>query len=142
MEQLSESASALKRTEFRTSPGWARNRCAVDADPVNEDQVLARDVVQQVTGAAAGELDGALRQQPGGDDQLRELRGQVRGLAGRLDQARHPGQERTGVGITDVSTLGKIDVQGPDAARFLDFIYANTFSTLAVGRARYGIMLR
>ncbi|MFI4868279.1 MAG: glycine cleavage T C-terminal barrel domain-containing protein, partial [Steroidobacterales bacterium] len=46
------------------------------------------------------------------------------------------------VGITDVSTLGKIDVQGPDAGEFLDFIYANTFSTLAVGRARYGIMLR
>jgi methylglutamate dehydrogenase subunit C len=49
---------------------------------------------------------------------------------------------RTGVGITDVSTLGKIDVQGADAARFLDFMYANTFSSLAVGRARYGIMLR
>jgi heterotetrameric sarcosine oxidase alpha subunit len=49
---------------------------------------------------------------------------------------------RRAVGLTDVSTLGKIDVQGGDAARFLDFIYANTFSTLAVGRARYGIMLR
>ena len=49
---------------------------------------------------------------------------------------------RRSVGVTDVSSLGKIDVQGPDAARFLDFIYANTFSTLAVGRARYGIMLR
>jgi methylglutamate dehydrogenase subunit C len=49
---------------------------------------------------------------------------------------------RNCVGITDVSTLGKIDVQGPDAARFLDFIYGNSFSTLAVGRARYGIMLR
>jgi methylglutamate dehydrogenase subunit C len=49
---------------------------------------------------------------------------------------------RRAVGITDVSTLGKIDVQGKDAARFLDFVYANTFSTLAVGRARYGIMLR
>jgi glycine cleavage system aminomethyltransferase T len=49
---------------------------------------------------------------------------------------------RRSVGVTDVSTLGKIDVQGPDAARFLDFVYANTFSTLAVGRARYGIMLR
>jgi methylglutamate dehydrogenase subunit C len=49
---------------------------------------------------------------------------------------------RRALGITDVSTLGKIDVQGKDAARFLDFIYANTFSTLAVGRARYGIMLR
>jgi methylglutamate dehydrogenase subunit C len=49
---------------------------------------------------------------------------------------------RAAVGITDVSTLGKIDVQGRDAARFLDFLYANTFSTLPVGRARYGIMLR
>ena len=49
---------------------------------------------------------------------------------------------RAQVGMTDVSTLGKIDVQGPDAAAFLDFIYANTFSTLPVGRARYGIMLR
>ncbi|HTD31036.1 MAG TPA: glycine cleavage T C-terminal barrel domain-containing protein, partial [Steroidobacteraceae bacterium] len=49
---------------------------------------------------------------------------------------------RTCVGITEVSSLGKIDVQGADAARFLDFIYANTFSTLPVGRARYGIMLR
>jgi methylglutamate dehydrogenase subunit C len=49
---------------------------------------------------------------------------------------------RRSVGITDVSTLGKIDVQGPDAARFLDFVYANTFSTLPIGRARYGIMLR
>jgi len=49
---------------------------------------------------------------------------------------------RRAVGITDVSTLGKIDVRGRDAAQFLDFIYANTFSSLAVGRARYGIMLR
>jgi sarcosine oxidase subunit alpha len=49
---------------------------------------------------------------------------------------------RERVGICDVSTLGKIDVQGPDAAAFLDRIYANTFSTLKIGRARYGIMLR
>ena len=49
---------------------------------------------------------------------------------------------RAGVGLTDVSSLGKIDVQGRAAARFLDFVYANTFSTLPVGRARYGIMLR
>jgi len=49
---------------------------------------------------------------------------------------------RKRVGVTDVSTLGKIDVQGSDAARFLDFVYANTFSTLPVGRTRYGIMLR
>jgi methylglutamate dehydrogenase subunit C len=49
---------------------------------------------------------------------------------------------RTSVGITDVSTLGKIDVQGPDAAVFLDRVYTNTFSTLPVGKARYGLMLR
>ncbi len=49
---------------------------------------------------------------------------------------------RGGVGLCDVSTLGKIDVQGPDAAAFLDRLYANTFSTLKVGRARYGLMLR
>lgn len=49
---------------------------------------------------------------------------------------------RTGVGICDVSTLGKIDLQGADAARFLDLVYANTFSTLGLGRARYGLMLR
>jgi heterotetrameric sarcosine oxidase alpha subunit len=49
---------------------------------------------------------------------------------------------RGSVGICDVSTLGKIDVQGPDAARFLDFVYTNMFSTLKVGRVRYGLMLR
>jgi len=49
---------------------------------------------------------------------------------------------REAVGVADVSTLGKIDVQGPDAARFLDFVYANTFSSLMPGRVRYGIMLR
>jgi sarcosine oxidase subunit alpha len=49
---------------------------------------------------------------------------------------------RERVGICDVSTLGKILVEGPDAATFLDRIYANTFSTLPVGRARYGLMLR
>ncbi len=49
---------------------------------------------------------------------------------------------RRAVGICDVSTLGKIDVQGPDAATFLDRLYTNTFSTLPVGKARYGLMLR
>jgi len=49
---------------------------------------------------------------------------------------------RSTVGICDVSTLGKIDIQGPDVATFLDFVYANTMSTLAVGKVRYGLMLR
>jgi sarcosine oxidase subunit alpha len=49
---------------------------------------------------------------------------------------------RDHVGVCDVSTLGKIDVQGPDAAAFLDFLYTGTMSTLKVGRVRYGLMLR
>ncbi|MEM9523574.1 MAG: FAD-dependent oxidoreductase, partial [Pseudomonadota bacterium] len=49
---------------------------------------------------------------------------------------------RNTVGICDVTTLGKIDIQGPDAARFLDFVYCNVFSTLKQGRVRYGLMLR
>ncbi|QQA43786.1 sarcosine oxidase subunit alpha family protein [Pelagovum pacificum] len=49
---------------------------------------------------------------------------------------------RNAVGVTDVSTLGKIDVQGPDAGAFLDYVYTGTFSTLAEGRVRYGAMLR
>ena len=50
--------------------------------------------------------------------------------------------EAQAVGIADVSTLGKIDIQGKDAARFLDFVYTNTFSTVGVGKVRYGLMLR
>ncbi|MBS0563392.1 MAG: sarcosine oxidase subunit alpha family protein [Proteobacteria bacterium] len=49
---------------------------------------------------------------------------------------------RNRVGVCDVSTLGKIDICGPDAGRFLDLLYTNTFSTLAPGRVRYGLMLR
>jgi len=46
------------------------------------------------------------------------------------------------VGLVDVSTLGKIAVQGPDAPEFLDRLYVNDMSTLRVGRIRYGVMLR
>ncbi|MEM5491790.1 sarcosine oxidase subunit alpha family protein [Hoeflea sp. AS16] len=49
---------------------------------------------------------------------------------------------RAGVGISDASTLGKIDLSGRDAAKFLDLIYTGKMSTLAVGKARYGLMLR
>jgi len=49
---------------------------------------------------------------------------------------------RDAVGVTDVSTLGKIDIQGADAGALLDFVYTGTFSTLPVGRVRYGLMLR
>ena len=49
---------------------------------------------------------------------------------------------RKSVGICDVTTLGKIDIQGKDAAAFLNKVYANGFATLAVGKVRYGLMLR
>ena len=55
---------------------------------------------------------------------------------------REAAQVRKGVGIVDVSTLGKIEVQGPDAAEFLNRVYVNGFAKLAVGKARYGLMLR
>jgi heterotetrameric sarcosine oxidase alpha subunit len=49
---------------------------------------------------------------------------------------------RNAVGLVDVGTLGKIDVQGPDAQEFLQRVYCNNFANLAVGRLRYGLMLR
>ncbi|MGO4915763.1 sarcosine oxidase subunit alpha family protein [Pseudogemmobacter sp. W21_MBD1_M6] len=55
---------------------------------------------------------------------------------------REVGMVRTAVGVCDVTTLGKIDIQGKDAAAFLDLVYTNRFSTMKVGRVRYGLMLR
>ena len=49
---------------------------------------------------------------------------------------------REKVGIVDVSTLGKIDLQGRDAAEFLNRVYINGFAKLPVGKCRYGVMLR
>ncbi|GAA0685488.1 sarcosine oxidase subunit alpha family protein [Kitasatospora atroaurantiaca] len=49
---------------------------------------------------------------------------------------------REGVAVMDASTLGKIDVIGPDAGVFLDRVYTNGFAKLAVGSARYGVMCR
>ena len=67
--------------------------------------------------------------QPGEKDWLESVTREVRAVRG-------------GVGFCDVSTLGKVDVHGPDAGKFLDRVYINTFSNLAVGKARYGLMLR
>ena len=49
---------------------------------------------------------------------------------------------RRSVGICDVSTLGKIDIQGRDSNAFLNRVYSNGFTTLKVGKVRYGLMLR
>ena len=54
-------------------------------------------------------------------------------------EARHV---RTAVGTIDVSTLGKIEVKGPDSAEFLERLYVNRFQSLKPGKARYGVMLR
>ena len=87
-----------------------------------------------------------------------EARGAVLGEAGEWLRARwypEPGETdwlesvnrevnavRSRIGVCDVSTLGKIDLQGADAAAFLDRLYINGLASLAVGRARYGLMLR
>ncbi|MGO4839077.1 sarcosine oxidase subunit alpha family protein, partial [Rhizobiaceae sp. 2RAB30] len=73
------------------------------------------------------------------------FRPQIYGLPGEtVEQAyvREAKAVRDSVGMVDVSTLGKIAVKGPDAAAFLDRVYTNLFSTLPVGKARYGLMLR
>lgn len=49
---------------------------------------------------------------------------------------------RERVAMMDVTTLGKIDVQGPDAVEFLNRIYTNAYDTLAVGMCRYGVMCK
>lgn len=49
---------------------------------------------------------------------------------------------RNSVGILDASTLGKIDIQGPDSAEFITRIYTNSFLKLAPGKCRYGLMLK
>ncbi len=49
---------------------------------------------------------------------------------------------RSALGICDISTLGKIEIQGPDSAEFLNRLYSNGWLTLPEGKARYGLMLR
>jgi len=49
---------------------------------------------------------------------------------------------RQNVGMVDMSSLGKIDVQGPDALTFLERIYCNNLASLKIGRVRYSLMLR
>ena len=49
---------------------------------------------------------------------------------------------RKNVGLADVSTLGKIDIQGPDALTFIERLYCNSMKTLKAGKVRYGLMLR
>ncbi len=66
----------------------------------------------------------------------------VNGVLETMDEAvnRECLAVRNSVGILDASTLGKIDIQGPDAREFLNRIYTNSWNKLAVGSCRYGLM--
>ena len=74
------------------------------------------------------------------------LRPQMFPKGGETDWRQTVAREVTGtresVGICDVTSLGKIDVQGADAADFLNRVYCNAFAKLPVGKVRYGLMLR
>ena len=48
---------------------------------------------------------------------------------------------RQSLGILDATTLGKIDIQGPDTVKLLNMVYTNAWTKLGVGRCRYGVML-
>lgn len=56
--------------------------------------------------------------------------------------ARESAAVRSGVGIFDASTLGKIEVVGPDAAEFMNRFFVNAWTKLGVGKCRYGVLLR
>ena len=79
----------------------------------------------RAAGAALGEYGGWLRP----------------GWYGAPDIKREVMMARNVAGILDASPLGKIEVMGPDAASFVNFIYYNTISTLKIGCIRYGFML-
>ncbi len=68
------------------------------------------------------------------------VQGDEKGWRDSVDREAKTTREK--VGICDVTTLGKIDIKGRDAGAFLDKVYSNTFSTLKVGKVRYGLMLR
>jgi sarcosine oxidase subunit alpha len=90
---------------------------------------LPLENTHRAMGAALGEYGGWLRPGWYGDgDPKTQIAAEVRAA-------------RTSVGLFDASPLGKIDVMGPDAADFLNFIYYNTINTMTVGSIRYGFML-
>ena len=82
---------------------------------------------------------GALFEEMGGF--LRPAGYPLRGEDRAFTEQREANSVRCGAGLFDASPLGKIEVVGPDAAIFLDRIYANRIANLAVGRVRYGLML-
>jgi sarcosine oxidase subunit alpha len=107
-----------------------------------------------LAGRQVGEFYAPRRQLPAHSEHLR-LEAVFEEAAGWMRPAWYPrvgetGQQavmrealsvRASVGIFDASPLGKIEIEGPDAARFLDAFYINNVLTLEIGRTRYGLML-
>ncbi len=90
---------------------------------------LALEPQHRATGAALGEYGGWLRPGWYGTGDTKDL---IR---------REVLTARKAAGIFDASPLGKIEVMGPDAEAFVDFVYYNTIRTLKPGHIRYGFML-
>ena len=100
--------------ELGTLAGWRRN-------PRKETAIHDRHADAGATFMWAGRLAASLwLRDPGGGGRVRS---------------------NAGVGVIDVSTLGKFRVKGPEAAALLERLYPNRFADLAVGRIRYGVML-
>ncbi len=90
---------------------------------------LPLEARHRAAGAALGEYGGWLRPAWYGDASCEQA------------VTREVQMVRTAAGIIDATPLGKIEVLGPDAAAFVNFVYYNTIATLEPGRIRYGFML-
>lgn len=123
---IPEVGTTTYRPPFTPVPyaSLAGPRGATRMNPVRRLPLEAR---HRAAGAALGEYGGWLRPIHYGPDD-----------SAIATEAR---MARQAVGLFDASPLGKIEVIGPDAAEFLDFIYYNTMSTVKPGHCRYGFIL-
>ncbi|MDD7940338.1 2Fe-2S iron-sulfur cluster-binding protein [Actinomycetospora lutea] len=105
-----------------------------------------RPVYSPVTlGALAGRPHEPVRYSP--MQSWHERHGATPLVAGQWIRPEHYGDPaaevravRTGVGIIDVTPIGKLDLQGPDVPQLLNLLYVNKWSKLGIGRVRYGVM--
>ena len=116
-------AGHLRRLRRRAISATCSTRSARTADPWLGTRSTARCSRMSASGSAPGTSPGPARP------------------CTRRSTARCKAV-RSSVGIVDASTLGKIDIQGPDAVKLLNWVYTNAWDKLAVGRCRYGLMLR
>ena len=122
----------------RSTLGWARRRRPVRGRAGEGDDVLAGQVLEQVADAAADQLQRTLGQDAGFDDPADHRLGDVGGLAGRLDDRRHAGEQR-GRQLLQHAPAGEVegvDVDGRTLERHAD-VLADEAAALARGsRAR------